>query len=81
MQVPAPFDSCRDAVLARVAGLLDEEDLDRCPWLFVDIGPQEGAGIVAAPSLRQWGMAETPASVHEQRREGVECLGMEPGVE
>ena len=81
VQVPKPFDSCRDAALARVAGLLAEEDLDRCPWLSVDLGPQEGAGIVAAPFLRQWGMAETPASVHEQKRQGFELLGMEPGFE
>ena len=82
VQVPQPFDSCRDAALARVAGLLAEEDFDRCPWLYVDLGPPEGAGIVAAPpSLWLWGMAETPASLREQRREGFECLGMEPGFE
>ena len=82
VQVPHPCDSCRDVALARVAGLLAEEDFDRCPWLYVDLGPPEGAGIVAAPPfLRQWGMAETPASLHEQRRERFECLGMEPGVE
>ena len=73
--------ACRDAALARVAGLLAEEDLDRCPWLSVDLGPQEGAGIVEAPFLTQWGMAETPASMHEQQRQGFECLCMETGFE
>ena len=55
VQVPKPFGSCRDAALARVAGLLAEEDLDRCPGLSLDLGPQESAGIVAAPILEAVG--------------------------
>ena len=76
VQVPRPFDSCRNAVLARVAGLLDEEDLDRCPWLSVDLGP------AAAPSSMQWGMAaKTQASLQLQKMLGFEFLGMAPGFE
>ena len=59
--------ACRDAALARVAGLLAEEDFDRWSWLQVKIhkrtaseaAPSGGAGIVAAPLdfEQPWGMS------------------------
>ena len=52
VQVPLVHSKCRDAALARVSGLLPEEDFDRCPWLRVNLG-KEAAGIAAAP-LEPW---------------------------
>ena len=77
VQVAHMGTKCRDVVLARVAGLLPEEDMDRCPWLRVSHG-EKGAGIVAAP-LEPWGMEETPASLQQQRKKGFDSVGLVHG--
>ena len=80
MQIGNVHRTVRDVALARVAGLLAEEDMDRCPWLRVRIdGQATGAGITAAPVLEPWGMAETPASLIQQRTEGYTAVGLAPG--
>ena len=80
VQVANVHQTCRDVVLARVAGLLAEEDMDRCPWLHVNLGQAQGAGIDAAPLKKQpWGMAETPASMIRQKEQGYTGIGLVSG--
>ena len=80
VQVTNVHQICGDAVLARVAGLLAEEDMDRCPWLHVNLGQAQGAGIDAAPLKKQpWGMAETPATMIGQKEQGYTRMGLVSG--
>ena len=57
----------RDAALARVAALLQEETVQACEYLFVKRrGRWEG-----------WGMAKTPDSVKEQKQRDLNFLGIQ----
>ena len=57
----------RDAALARVAALLQEEILQACDYLCVE---RKG-------HLEGWGMAETPDLVEQQKQQDLNFLGIQ----
>ena len=57
----------RDAALARVAALLQEETLQACDYLSVE---RKG-------HLEGWGMAQTPDLVEQQKQQDLNFLGIQ----
>ena len=71
----------RDAVLARVAGLLSEEDVDRCDWVHVEYQEKEGSVAASSPSqppLHPWGMPTNPCWLKKEQKDCLESLGLAP---